>query len=133
MTGGQGVCLLFQIGSCFVDSLPVWGVPPAGVVRWRDLALVPLLVERSLYLAVGLLLSDGTCRISFLVPMPSTFFYVPGFVPQVSLSRFALGMVDGLVISGVSLGPYSELLTIGCFLLPDPPCPCPGLYLPCLL
>ena len=89
MTGGQGVCLLCQIGSCFVDSLPVRGVPLPGVVRWRDLALVPPLVGQSLYQVVGLLLSDGTCHISVLVPMLRTFFYVPGFVLQVSISRFA--------------------------------------------
>ena len=132
MTGGQGVCLLCWIGSCSVDYLPVRGVPLPGVARWREQVPVAPLVERSLCPAVGLLLPDGTCRICVLMPILRSFFYAPGSVLRVALSRFALWMVDGLVISGVSLGPYPELLAIGYRPCSDPQRLCPGPYLPCL-
>ena len=61
-------------------------VPPLGVVRWRDLALVPLLVGRSLYPVVRLPMLAGTCRTPFLVHVPHTSFYVPGFVLRVSIA-----------------------------------------------
>ena len=94
-----------------MGCLPVQGVPlPGVVVRGRVLALVPSLVGRLFHPVARLPLPAGMCRTTFLVHVFRTSFLVHGRVLGLSIAFWSMG---DLVIFGVLLGPYSELLLIG--------------------